>query len=444
MQTIPTFIINLKKRKERREHIVNQFKNQHNFQINIVDAIEHKIGAIGLWETIKIILYQQSASPHDYILICEDDHKFTDNYSLQALSDAILLADRMEADVLSGGVSWFTNALPVNDNFFWVEKFSGLQFTIVFKRFYDTILNADFTEKDEADYKISSLSKRKFFIYPFISIQKEFGYSDVTDRNSADGRVDQLFKESDQKVKKAQYVSTHYQNESNEVHVNIDTREYENLKIPTYIINLENRVDRKEHILSQFESRNEFELNLFNAIKHDNGALGLWLSIKCIIKAAQKKNEDLIILCTDDHQFTKHYSKEVLIRNIMESYYQKAEILSGGVGDFGLGIPINERRFWIDAYNCTPFTVLYKRIFQKILDQELPDGASSDWLLSRLALYKMAIFPFISVEKKFGYPDTLGSGIKEPLKSFEKAEERFSMASYANKTLINSTSSVKG
>lgn len=51
-------------------------------------------------------------------------------------------------------------------------------------------------EQDVADRKIADLTPNKFLIYPFISIQKEFGYSDVTIKNNKEGYVTQIFEKA--------------------------------------------------------------------------------------------------------------------------------------------------------------------------------------------------------------------------------------------------------
>src|ERR1700761_9504412 len=131
MNSIPVFAINLKKRTERKMHILKEFAHRDEFTLTIVEAQEHKFGFIGLWNTLKNILTSQLNSNHPYIIICEDDHQFTDGYTKERLLKCIQEAEQKKADILSGGVSWFDNALPVSDNLFWMEKFTGAQLTIL-------------------------------------------------------------------------------------------------------------------------------------------------------------------------------------------------------------------------------------------------------------------------------------------------------------------------
>src|SRR5579859_2973117 len=169
---ISTYVINLSKRTERKENILKEFAGRKEFKVHIVTAIEHATGAIGLWNTIKYILQNMVEDRDDFILICEDDHQFTGNYSEEILFGCIAEARERGADILCGGVSWFEDCLQVTERLFSVQKFSGLQFTIVFKKFFSVITGAGFNAGDVADYKISALSKNKFVIHPYISVQK--------------------------------------------------------------------------------------------------------------------------------------------------------------------------------------------------------------------------------------------------------------------------------
>jgi GR25 family glycosyltransferase involved in LPS biosynthesis len=48
MASIPTYVINLREREDRLEHIYNQFSNRPEFNLTIVEAIKKKIGALDL------------------------------------------------------------------------------------------------------------------------------------------------------------------------------------------------------------------------------------------------------------------------------------------------------------------------------------------------------------------------------------------------------------
>src|SRR5690606_24710654 len=114
----------------------------------------------------------------------------------------------------------------------------------------------------------------------------------------------------------------------------------EELCIPTYIVNLKKRTDRREHIKQQFINKPEFNINFVDACENEVGRMGLWESLVKVIHIAENNNDDVIIFCEDDHLFTQHYSKRYLVVNIIEAYQQGADILSGGVGAFGTAVPV--------------------------------------------------------------------------------------------------------
>lgn len=191
---INVFAVNLAYRTDRKEHIVNQFMDKPEFSLTVVPAIEHTNGAYGLWQTVRKIVRNEAEKRSEYFIFCEDDHTFTNLYSADFLHQSISHADTLGADMLSGGYSWFENVIQVSEQLFWADNFNGMQFTVVFHKFYQAILDADFGESVVTDISLSSISNNKFVMYPFISIQHEFGYSDVTSKNNEVGYVNGLFK----------------------------------------------------------------------------------------------------------------------------------------------------------------------------------------------------------------------------------------------------------
>ena len=401
--TIPTFIINLKSRVDRRQHIINEFAERNEFSVNIVEAHEHQIGAVGLWSTIKYIL--QKASEYEYILICEDDHQFTPFYSKELLFNSISKVKERDADILIGGVNWFDGMAPVSDTLHWAYIFNGTQFIIVFKKFFNTILQADFNDYDAADFKISALTQNKFIIYPFVSVQKDFGYSDATPHNNLPGRADELFSKSSEWMQNLKNVASYYNNfpQADEP----DAEIYNTLTIPTYIINLPERTERLVHIKQQFENKSEFDVIIVEACKHEIDAVGLWQSIRKIIQMAIDADDDVIIVCEDNHEFTEHYSKAYLLKNIIGAHASGINYLSGGTSYTENEVLITPNRFWIARCLSTQFIVLYKPLFQQILDEPFDDNVIADLLLSEMTSQKTVLYPFISVPKDLNYLDTV-------------------------------------
>lgn len=206
---ISTFVMNLPERKDRYNHVMNEFRGKEEFNLKIVTSIKNKKGAIGLWMTIRYIL-QNLVTDEPYVLICEDDIKFTENYNKELLQLNILQAIDLEADILLGGVSWYTGVIPICENLMWTHYFNGTQFFIIFRKFYDKILNTNYYTNDVADIKLSSISSNKFCIHPFIAIQKDFGYSDATENSLVINKIEEIFAESEARMNMVRIICDYY------------------------------------------------------------------------------------------------------------------------------------------------------------------------------------------------------------------------------------------
>lgn len=210
----------------------------------------------------------------------------------------------------------------------------------------------------------------------------------------------------------------------------MSTDTFENIIIPTYVINLKEGKDRLLHIRQQFKGKSEFELHIQKAYKYEISAVGLWNSIVDVIKMAIVNDDDVIIICKDDHTFTKYYDKIFFIENILEAHEQGVDLLSGGIGGFNHAIPITKNRYWIDSFSGTQFIVIYRRFFNKILDKSFGEKDTVDGILSKISCNKMVLYPFISVQKDLGSPDVTLSNHEirgTIIQHFRNADERLSV-----------------
>lgn len=401
-----TFILNLFSRPDRRDHILRQFKDRKEFRVQIVEPVKHEVAAVSLWETIKHIIRDLANPDEEYIIFCEDDHEFTTHYSKESLAVSIEQAKLIEADVLSCGVSGFNGGvIPVKENIYWVQKFSGLQFTVIFRKFFQKILESDFQPFDAADYKICSLTENKFFVFPFISVQKDFGYSDVTTKNNQKGTVGEAFLQSEEKVQLVKKVRDSY----TLLNDNMKDLKYNfspvKVMIPTYVIHLPERIDRFEHIKKQFAERPEFDLTIVEACRHSVGAVGLWQSIQKIIEIGKRNDDDLLLICEDDHLFTDHYNRLKFIEMIWVAASLGCNVLSGGIGGFDTCIKVTENLYWIDAFWSTQFIVVFRRFFDALLNEPFSVTDTADDKISEMTSHKLVIHPFVSVQRDFGYSD---------------------------------------
>lgn len=65
---LPVYVINLKERTERRQHIEEHFQGKVEFALHWIEAIEHSIGAVGLWQSM-LKAVQTAIDKRDDIMI---------------------------------------------------------------------------------------------------------------------------------------------------------------------------------------------------------------------------------------------------------------------------------------------------------------------------------------------------------------------------------------
>lgn len=215
MEPITVYAINLPERTERLKSIKREFTGKKEFRLSIIPSIRHDIGAFGQWLTFINIVRCEAEKKSDYFVFCEDDHVFTHNYDYNTFFEYIMEANKMEADILCGGVGYLEDPIQCSDRLFWINSFNGMQFIVIYNRFYDKILMADTNTYQITDYFISNVSDRIFVCYPFISVQKEFGYSDITNSNKQKGHLRKCFHHSEKTIQRIikikQFYSNHYE-----------------------------------------------------------------------------------------------------------------------------------------------------------------------------------------------------------------------------------------
>lgn len=434
MRPIRTYAVNLPARTERRQSVLRQFEGRTEFDLQIVDGIEHPNGPYGLWKTFCGIVEKENASNSEYFIFCEDDHVFTDHYSKDVLIKAIDAAKSLDADLLSGGMSVVEHPIEVADGLFWVDKFNGMQFTVIFRKCFDRILACSSHKGYAPDIFLSYVAQRKYVISPYVSIQAEFGYSDATDSNSVPGVVSRSFAVHQDLLTRLRQVRNFY---SQIPQCDIDaimSKPVEEIRIAANVIHLPEHNDRYEHICRQFNGRVEYQLNIVEATRHDVGAVGLWQSICRIVSQAKAQGEAFVLICEDDHTFTPGYSGDKFIHQIMLGAAYGADVLSGGVGDFSNLVPLSGGLAWVDRFWCTQFIVIYRKAFNAILNCRFSIRDVADEKLSELFATKLVCVPFVSEQTDFGYSDVTMSNHLTGMISrhFEKSRRMLSLYTSGN------------
>jgi GR25 family glycosyltransferase involved in LPS biosynthesis len=399
---IPTYIINVKERTERLAHICSQFDNKPGFDLHIIEAITHPVGAVGLWESTRKVIRMALERNEDFILICEDDHQFTAEYTAEKLLRCISMAHTRDADVLLGGIHWFNSAMGVTEDLIWVDKFTGTHFMIIYKKFFSTILTADFGVTDDSDLRISELTEHKFVTYPFIAVQKEFGYSDIRPNQRAEGRsMNNSFNQISFMIDRLENVRRYYHSLPVRA-ADMDDQDSSENVIPCYIIQTAESGERKEHIRSQFIDKPEYNTFIVDSGSPEARNVHLWRSHCKAISHALEQGYDVIIICGEDHVFTRDYSFKTLLKHIYEAHMQDVDLLLPGSIDCGMVVPVSEGRLWADKLFPTAFMVLFRDFFETVLSHAFDTEQTDDYALSQLTKNKMVLSPSVSGWRVFG------------------------------------------
>lgn len=347
------------------------------------------------WERLKSQLSTLLLTNSDFIILIQADSKLSEsdlNYYLElGLAEAI----EHDADMLFADVQWLNSAVRESRNLIWTEDLRGFAFVVIFDKAFSRIIDTPIDVITSFEKMLTAVSNKKLVLYPVdLPISPESRHQHMGIENQASFSISELIKNLESVI---EFYSKSQINKIN----GFD----QDISVPTYVINLQERTDRREHILKEFSQRTEFDLIIVSACKHSRGAVGLWQSIRNIIILALENDDDVIVICEDDHKFTEHYSRDVFSETLLQAHYQGVEILLGGIGGFGVVQPLTRKSFWVSSFYSTQFMVLYRPIFSKILEVEFGEFDTADGILSDVTSNKVAFFPFISVQKDFGYSD---------------------------------------
>lgn len=168
---MPVFAINLPHNSKRKDYVREQFKNRCEFKLNIFRGVKSKIGYIGFLKSMKKVIKLAIQSDYDFIVICSDDHEFTENYTKERFINCVIDAGNAGAKILLGGVERYGEVVPLTDDLFWVDHFSYSTFYVIYKPYYQEFLQLRLNNRISHSGMISSSTSNKFLIYPFITME---------------------------------------------------------------------------------------------------------------------------------------------------------------------------------------------------------------------------------------------------------------------------------
>jgi glycosyl transferase family 25 len=174
---IPTYIINLKERDDRKSYILEEIKKLPGLSYEIVDAIRDETKTC-FASHIKCI-QQAKDNNLPYVLILEDDAMFT-NDCITIFNSAFDQIQNKQWDMLYLGANLNSPAHSITPL---LLKLSGAYTThayMVHERFYDTILNLKLDFEIDVCYSKLMENHNVYMCDPIIAYQLP-SYSDLQD-----------------------------------------------------------------------------------------------------------------------------------------------------------------------------------------------------------------------------------------------------------------------
>ena len=144
-------------------------------------------------------------------------------------------------------------------------------------------------------------------------------------------------------------------------------------KIHVIYINLDKRIDRKEHILNELKKIGVEDAKRFKAIELENGAVGCSMShLKCL-EFAKKENYEMVFICEDDIQFLHPDMFLTQLKLFLDSSFLKWDNVLVAGNNMIPYIPISD--FCIKVFNCqTTSGYIVKKSYYDKLIQNYKEG----------------------------------------------------------------------
>ena len=127
--------------------------------------------SLSRWSLFRCAVeHAEKSGDDDVIVVCFNEHNFTNNFDGRLFLDVIVEASKRGAQLLIGGCQKVENMVPVTSSLFWVDVTSGASFYVVYRSVYRKILSITIDGGDaDLDEIISQYIPNKFLVCPIIS-----------------------------------------------------------------------------------------------------------------------------------------------------------------------------------------------------------------------------------------------------------------------------------
>ena len=115
-------------------------------------------------KNLNSILTRSIQEEDDVIIICFDNYRFKRNYSKYSLFKYILMAKFYQADILFGNGSEMDCMCKIQDELYWVNSIKKSNFIVLYRKFFNKILDINSLNSKSFPETISALSHDKLMI----------------------------------------------------------------------------------------------------------------------------------------------------------------------------------------------------------------------------------------------------------------------------------------
>jgi len=112
-------------------------------------------------KNLNSILTRSIQEEDDVIIICFDNYRFKRNYSKYSLFKYILIAKFYQADILFGNGSEMDYMCKIQDELYWVNNIKKSNFIVLYRKFFNKILDINLLNSKSFPETISALSHDK-------------------------------------------------------------------------------------------------------------------------------------------------------------------------------------------------------------------------------------------------------------------------------------------
>ena len=171
------YVINLDKRKDRREQIQKDFSNSTSIKLTRFSAIEDKNGHNGVGRSIQELVRMAKEKNLESILIMEDDCKPLKHFEKRwGIVKKWLDNNKDKWNIFNGGVitpieSKLIEVIDDKNKIYTSNGGSALQFVIYKKESYDTVLNWSYEKDSIIDWYINRMKNKYVYIDPPLALQ---------------------------------------------------------------------------------------------------------------------------------------------------------------------------------------------------------------------------------------------------------------------------------